>query len=369
MAVSDPLRDFFVKKILAPHVYNFDVPGYISGKFYTLEGQSGFTRSSSMPENFFVLLEQLSRDRLGLDGPFRLYKASKCFGYNFMAMNKVSKVSPGLSLDLAIKFLETLYAEKLDLTQDLKAKYIELLAKQLFITRVNGHGESLNIGGLAGVCAYILDDFHGIDCGIVKAGDDYKLICGSQEALEKAHVDHLKFAGDPPAFDSRYTQFNAPSTKAGNTVPSLNKLLENRLFSYEKGQLKFSLADIRFAPVEVSLPYLLNQNIPDQIVYEAAKMSFAEISLKMGKQQNPHVYLANLLTALGYGVVMVEKKGETITFEMFGYPWYYGCESSKLPMLNGMIEGFLTSQDVKKATVDSIKSSLSEKAFLVSVSV
>lgn len=369
MEIGDTLKEFFVKKILAPQVLKLDVPGYVSGKFYTPEGQNAFTRSIFMPENFFITLEQITTAKLGAEGIQRLYAASKSFGYNFTALNKVPRGNAGLSLDLITKFMEVLYAGKLELNVDIKSKYVELIATELFITRLTGRGESLTIGGYGGVCAYVFDDFKGIDCGILKVGDKYKFICGNEDQLSKAGVGHLKFAGDPPTFDKNYTIFNMPNRKADPSSFSLNKLLESKLFSYQKGELKFSLADIRFAPVELTLSYLLNQNIPDEIIYESAKSAFMEIGGKMGTQQNPHLFLANLLTALGYGNVIVEKKGNSTIFELIGYPWYYGCESSNLPLLKGIIEGFLISQKVTKTNIESLKSSITQNTFKVSVEV
>ena len=81
-----------------------------------------------------------------------------------------------MAIDLVTRFFESLYAEELKST--IESKYVQLQSKELFVTRLNGGGESITVGGWAGVCSYIFDDFDDMDCAVVKNGADYNLVFG-----------------------------------------------------------------------------------------------------------------------------------------------------------------------------------------------
>lgn len=365
---TDSLKDFWIKKILLPKVFRIDIPGYIIGKFYTPTGQNVFVRNIFMPENFFFYLESFSKNLYGEEGLSRLYSAAKKFGYNFAYINKLSTTNPNFSIDLVIKFFESLYAEELVPEVNTSIKYVELLAKELFVTRLNGEGESISVGGFAGICSYIYSDFKNIDCGVLKIDDSYKLICGTTDILDRKKVQHFSFNGDIFLLDSRYKLFNTPIQKPFS-IYSLNKFLEGGIFLYKKGSLKFSITDIRFAPVEISLVYLFEKSIDVDIIYNAAKTSFTEIGNKIKNIKNSYVFLSEILTALGYGVVNLSVSSTEYNFNFDGFPWSNDADSSKMPFLKGVIEGFLIGQGCENFKVENIKSELTNNKFIVSVSV
>ncbi len=369
MALVDSVKDFWVKKILMPKVFRIDIPGYVTGKFYTLEGQTAFVRNIFMPENFFVILENKVSVKLGKDGSQKLYAASKKFGYGFATSNRLPKANPEFSIDLVTRFFESLYAEELKVKVDVKKRYVELQTDDLFVTRMNGGGESITLGGFTGVCGYIFGDFKNIDGGVSKTGENYNIICGPSEELGKNNVEHFEFKGDIPSFDKRYVQFNTPTQKIPQNSFSLEKLMKSSLFSYEKGELTFSLPGIRFAPVEISLIYLIGMEIDNQIIYEASKEAFQKISESMKKQANPYLFVSNILTALGYGVVTVEKMGGQILLSFEGFPWYTGCEVSTFPLLRGMVEGFLVGQKADKLNVVIKDNKITDNKLVVLISV
>lgn len=369
MVLADSLKDFWIKKILMPKVFRIDIPGYVVGKFYTLEGQNTFVRNSFIPETFFVNLESIARRDLGPEGVSRLYAAAKSFGYGFASLNKLPRGNAGLAVDLVTRFFESLYAEELKSTVDSKLRYVVLHAKDLFITRLNGGGESLSVGGWAGVCGYIFGDFDNMECGVAKNGNDYNLMFGTNSVLKDKNVPHFSSQGVPQTVDERYEQFNKPTAESSESKFSLSKLMETGLFSYQKGSLKFSLYDIRFAPVEISLIYLFNEHIEDRIVYEASRTAFTAIGENLKKQENAYLFLANFFTVLGYGVTSVNRSGDGVVISFDGFPWYPKCDSSGLPFVKGMVEGLLKGQKADKTDVDKVEASVLKDRFVISVTV
>lgn len=369
MPISDSLKDFWIKKILMPKVFRIDIPGYVVGKFYTMEGQTAFARNSFVPETFFLNLESMVKKELGMEGLSRLYAASKSFGYGFAGLNKLPKTNIGLSIDLVTRFFESLYAEELKSSVDSKLKYVELHSKNLFVTRINGGGESLTVGGWAGVCSYIFGDFNGMNCGVMQKGTDYDLIVSTNRLLDNKKIPHFTFQGVPQIPDQRYEQFNKPTAQAFHSNFSLNKLMETGIFSYKKGSLSFSLYDIRFAPVEISLIYFLSEYIDNDIIYKAAKTTFEVIGKNMKKQENSYLFLANFFTVLGYGVVSINRAKDLVIINFDGFPWYPKCESSGLPLVKGMVEGLLKGQRANQYKINKVEVSVLKDRFVVSVAV
>lgn len=372
MQMKDPIKDFLIKKLLTPKVVRIDIPGYVISKFYTLEGQNVLVRNLFMPENFFVVLERILEAELGQEGLSKAYAASKMFGYNVAYLNMLSKKDPALSIDLFTRFIEVFYASGVHSKVDIKTKYSEIIVKDPFITRLNGNGVSLSVGALGGIVAFIFNDFKNIECGTYRvSANEYTFTIAPYKDLDNAHIKHFRFSGDPPIIDSKiYAQFNKPDNKSPPfNASTLQKFLQNNIFSYSNGSLILTDAQVRFTFVEASLLYLLEEQLGHELLYRAAKEAFTSSAKQIVTPLNPYTFVADILTAVGAGIVSVDKKGSSTIFNFEGFPWYYGCEKSKLPILKGVVEGLLVGQHAEKREVISIKSRLSENKFLVSVEV
>jgi hypothetical protein len=365
MTLTDPLKSFLIKKLLVPKVFRIDIPGYAIGRFYTPEGQNVFIRNAFFPETFFFYLERMVMDELGPDGVGELYAAAKEFGYVWAQANHLSRLNKESSIKLATDFLEVFYAEQLRASVNVQNKYVELYTKDLFITRISGGGYSLTVGGYAGLCAYVFDDY-GIECGVAGQTGDYKLYCGTPEMLKNNNIQHFGRTRMPDSVDAGYIKYNKPPAKQMEAQFNLSKFMQDGMFNYQNGQLRFSISDIRFAPVDILLLHMLRMHIGSNVAYMAARKAFAEVGSNISKQKDPLIFLSELLTALGYGIVSVTKEegGRSINFT--GYPWYLGPESREFAYLKGMIEGFLEGQKDHSKIVD-VESRINEDVFLVSV--
>ena len=369
MAISaDPIKEFFLKKILMPKVFRIDIPGYVIGKYYTLQGQNAFVRNLFLSEPFFVLLEERIYNVYGQDGMEKLYGAGKRFGYRFSMLTRMPKSDLDFSVKMSFKFFESLYAESISVSVDTKQNLLILDTTDLVVTRVNGGGLPITVGGCAGIWGYFLDNFDGVECGVVtKSRGKNSLICGPEVALREKGIRYYKSKGKPEVMNEKYAQFNKPPNPVPSSAFNVNKLMQTGLFIYEKGSLKFSLPNVRLIPVEISLPYDLERIFGDQIIYEVTKESFAIMGKNLPKQANSYSFLANMLTALGYGIVTTEKTASSENFNFIGVPWYNDAEKSQFPVLRGAIEGFLEGQTGTAALVRDVKSGLYSNSLRVSI--
>ena len=371
MSFIEPVKDFFIKKIILPKVFRIDIPGYIIGKFYTAEGQRAFVRNMFLPELFFVALEDIVYDKLKEEGLSKLYGIGKDFGYRFATLNRLPKTNIKLTADLIADFFNSLYAESVSVDIDLSKNTASLDTKDLVVTRVNGGGLPLTIGGSAGIWGYITDNFENIESGVLKKGENrYLIICSTEEILKKNRVKFYRHRNLKIDLDSvNYLRFNSPPKNTPSGAFNINRLMQTGLFTYEKGSLKFSISDFRFAPVEISLPYELELSISEDILLEAAQIASAKLSMETKKQANSYLFLANMFTAMGYGLVTVENANEEVTFNFNGFPWYGGYEKSKFPILRGIIKGFLSNQLDSSIKVSQVKTMVVGNSLLVSIAV
>src|SRR3989344_9691979 len=92
MVTIDAIKDYFVRRVLMPEVFKINVPGYVTGKFYTLEGQTVFVRNVFIPETFFTELEDVIITTKQKEGEQELYALGKQFGHRFSSMNKFPRI-------------------------------------------------------------------------------------------------------------------------------------------------------------------------------------------------------------------------------------------------------------------------------------
>jgi hypothetical protein len=369
LAITDSLKEFWLKKILLPKVFRIDIPGYVIGKFYTLQGQSVFVRNLFLSEPFFVYLEREVSEEQGSVGLSKLYGVGKRFGYRFAELNRLPKSEIESSATLAFKFIESLYAESISLSIDLNVKSLTLDTVDLVVTRLNGSGLPLTVGGSAGIWSYFLGDFDNIECGVRRSlgGNRYLLVSAPEDVLKSQGMEFYRSRGRPKAEGKDYARFNSPPQGIPRQSYDINRLMQANLFNYRKGSLKFALPDVRFVPVELSLPYELESAVGDDIVYKAAKESFRQVGIGLSRQADSYLFLSNMLTALGYGLSGIEKDADVRTLNLTGFPWYRTSGTSTFPIVRGAVEGFLEGQAGRTVRIAEVKSRVSDNSLKISV--
>lgn len=339
---ADSLKEFFLKQVVLPRMFLVDVPGYVLGS----QGSSIFIRNLFLSEPFFVSLEKRVSDKFGEEGLAKLYGVGKKLGYRFCALTNIPRSDIKFSVKMCYDFVESIYADRLLPDIDMEDKVITVDTENLVVTRINGSGLPVMIGGTAGIWGYLLNDFNSIECGIIRKSDgNYMLISAPAEKLKEMGIKFYESHGIPNMNDKPiYTRFNQPPSYIPPNVFNTNKMMHMEPFYYDKGPLKYALPHSRLLSIEIFLPYELETLFGDQMVYETAKESFAIIGKNIPRQANIHTYLANILTGMGLGIVTAEKGPGIMSFVFSGTPWYETASKSTFPLLRGAIAGFIEGQ-------------------------
>ena len=124
----------------------------------------------------------------------------------------------------------------------------------------------------------------------------------------------------------------------------MSKLIDAGLVNYHKGKMSLTFSDTRLLPVEISLLSEIESNIETELILESAQKCFFDIGHKLEKQSNPEEYIAQLLTAFGFGIVEVINSSEGIVFNFRGYPFISQLEPKLyFAVVKGIVLGFCSS--------------------------
>ena len=137
---------------------------------------------------------------------------------------------------------------------------------------------------------------------------------------------------------------NQPPNVIPTAATNVQKLIEANILSNSDGMLKYSLPDSQLLSIEIWLPYELESLFGSDFICEVAKEALLSVAKNVPHQDNRDWFLADLLTALGYGIVTVERGGSSEIFRFDGAPWCEAAEKSSFPLLRGILEGFLEGQ-------------------------
>jgi hypothetical protein len=371
MPALDRVKDFFIKNILIPKVFRIDIPGYVAGKFYTIEGQSVFVRNVFVPETFFIKLEHLVIKEMGAEGVIQLYRIGKQFGYRFSQTNRFPLDNPAKAIVLVASFFETLYADSIKSKVDIPNKILVLDTKGLVITRENGGGYILTIGGCAGIWGYLVGDYS-VECSSRKIGnEEYELVSAAPSVLEKEHLDIVRCIEKPQKLNvTSYNLYNQPPLEISETAPTIDKLMtESGVISYKGGRLHLSVSNVRFIPIEISLLSEVSI-LPAKFVSKAAYDSFYEIGKNTTKQKDPYLFIAELLTAFGFGIVDVIVKKNSRVFNMRGYPYLTEAyKNTDFSFITSILRGFLDGNTLETHSAVGVSSKISGNMFILTIEI
>jgi hypothetical protein len=352
-----------------PNLFVSDMPGFLSGRFSGFQGEAVYIRNVLLPEQFFLTLEDKALNKLGNEGLSKLYGVGKRHGYRFCALAKLPKSDVKFSTKLLFEFIEACYADKIDLNIDLDQKILTIDTKGFVVTRFRGGGISVGVGACAGIWGYFLNDFDMSECGVIHIeGDHYILVAGPIGKLREAGIDSYEYHGTPDIGDLKaYKDNNQPLEVIPPGIKNLDMLVREKVLSNEKGSLKFSLQDIPLVTTEISYSFDLESTLGGDFVYEVAKESFTLVGKAVPHQEKRDEFLADLLTATGFGIVTVERGADSTTFRFEGTPWYYSAKDSGFPVLRGAVEGFLEGQGGMPAKASITKSELSNNCLTIAI--
>ena len=193
MTESNTPADFFFERVLTK-TSQIATAGYIYSNFPKLDGSSAFERVVFLPETFFISLEMAVVNNLGERGKDNLYSIGKAFGYRFASLLSLPREDVGGSVSSIFRFLETLYAEKINVTLlDEKKKVLTLYTNDLAITSKDKMGYILTVGGCAGIWCYLVKDY-AIECSVnIISENEIELVCGPISELTSKKIRDIEF--------------------------------------------------------------------------------------------------------------------------------------------------------------------------------
>ncbi|MFH0971757.1 MAG: hypothetical protein V1835_04285 [Candidatus Micrarchaeota archaeon] len=371
--VFQRIRDFFFLRIIAPGLFRIDIPGYVIGRFSLLGLMNNyiFARNVFIPETFFENLEAEVIKKQGEEGKNALYRIGKQFGFRFAELYHTSRGDIPRSMAAITHFFETLYAEKIESSIDLNEKMLTLLTEDMAVTRKDGGGYCLTIGGCAGIWAYLIDDYT-VECTIRKTSDRrYEFKSAPSPILAVKGSGDLIICNEKPkahSFDA-YKLHNSPPFKIPSSALNMQKLMQTELFTLNKSELDFAITDNRFVPVELFVLFEIERIFDEETVYRAAHDSFRDIGSKV-KHQNPLMFISEILTAFGFGIADMLGEGNERIIIFHGYPWLdMQYEKTDFAVLKGAITGFLEGVTKRKYRIIQVQSGMAGNKFEVRVTV
>ena len=362
--VETDSSNFFFDRVLTK-MSKINVPGYISSEFINSEGKKVFERVVFLPEDFFLELENLIIKKYGNKGKNDLYCIGKKFGYRFALLFNFSGTNIEKSLSIILRFLETLYAEKITIKKiDLSNKIIVIDTKDMIVTSKDGHGYILPLGGFAGICSYLLKD-NFIWCRSTKVAEGiYELTSSPKTSMDKVEFN-VDCEIDLDLVDDNYESYNSATIRDDSQF-NMEKLVEFGIITYERGKLNlFSI--FRMVPVEIFLLYLMEM-LDEEMIFQACYNTFYKIStFIVNKNIDSKTYIAQILTALGFGVVIVVVNKDKMVFNFTGYPWMPEKRGRKFNIVKGIIIGFVNGSSGKTINLDKIDYKLVNKKYLLTL--
>ena len=343
-------------------------PGHVSVRFYSLDGQKFFVRNFIMPESFFVELERSVVNKMGkVKGAMELYRVGKQFGYRYAIFNKFPKGNFNkLIMSTVFEFFVVGgYAKSITVSHiDQQRKALDIKTRNLVITTRDGMGYIITIGGAAGIICYMNGDYALECCSRSTSKSTYDLVIADRDTLKERGFKPIESSDIPNMIDFESYMRHNLSQKGGPETASFEKLMSNGIVKQKPGLLVLEGSKERVIPVEISLLYDIENNFNENIVSEAAYVSFHNIGTYFKVRNNPYENLVELFSAFGFGIINVVEQKSRVSISLRGYPWYTDeTEKTSFAMLKGAILGFLNGNTGKTYVIKSISSETVNNVF------
>jgi len=350
MPIKDKVVSWYIKNYLIPRAQIFNQPGFV---IFRISGKTNiYSRQFIMPESFYSDLERMIVAKMGKKGKELLYHAGKKFGWRFATVSNVMTIkdlSEQKFLAYAnnlFKFIEGTYASEIKNKVDLEKNMVIFTTKNFIICEQSGQGYFLSAGGAGGLWAKLLENpmIEGVHpvCQGRGNSNHCKLVCSTPDILRDYD-------------DEVFIETNVKNLEVDSTYRSINKvmptsfsqksfddLLKSNIFIYKKGIIKKEHE--RFFVVETSSMYLIEKEFQKNrkaldILYKSSINTGRNMAASFSLSST--MALMDLLTAFGWGDVLVENKSGKIRIIMKYFPWTRFAKDIKFIAMRGLIEGML----------------------------
>ena len=362
--IKDDVVRLYVKRFVIPRALIFDKPGFVDFK---ISGKTNvFARQVLVPENFFVNLEKNIVEEYGKDGKSAMYSIGKKFGYSFSQLGRFENINdhPGNSVKdwiiIASKFVEGTYASEITQTAKIEDKTVDYILKDFVICRKLGYDFFLATGGAAGVIAWLLQDKniegYYYDSKLENENHSCKVKCAPFDKLNKISTDNVFNENDLDNLKQDVQMYNKFNEEVKiRYTKSFDSYLNAKIFSYEKGIIKYKNTQERFFLMEVSGLYLLESVLKSKkldksvfdIAYDTGKNMLDDLNYNIES-------MLELMTALGWGEVIL-LPGKDINIVINHFPWTGWYKSIDYLVIRGLLSGILSKIYKKDVRLDKPK--------------
>lgn len=351
MVLKDAVVGWYIKQFVIPRAQVLDTPGYLVFKIY---GKSSiFSRQTILPESFFVLLEKQAISKFGDTGKQALYSAGKKFGYRFAEVANVMsrKDMPKKQfldyVDTVLRFIEGTYGSKVTYEIDYEKSIMEFHLKNWIVCNKSGEGYFFTSGGGTGIWSKLIEDhkIEGVQLQCQGQGfEECVLVCASPEYLKKYNKPvYIETNLDGLKLTPEYAQLNSiRHTQSSNY--SFRQYLDTGLFKYSDGKITDNKGE-RYFFVEASCTQLLEQEFDKQpelkeLLYNCA-FETGKTLLPKGVPPTTQT-IADILTAFGFGDILILKKQEKLEVIAQSFPWTEFTKNSDLLVFKGFLAGLFS---------------------------
>jgi len=348
--IKDRTLRWFIQHVIIPRREIIDRPGFIVN---TLGGKKDvFLREVILPERLIEDIENLIAEKYGLEGRKRLYSAGKKFGYAYASLSDFPTIetTPGKRLssfaDTVVRYIETLYAEKLSHRIDASKKSFVLDAVDYIVCRHNGRGHIMTEGGISGIWAYCMQEpsIEGYQIQCQGRGDaQCKVVCEPIDFLREEIESPLTETSLEEVFqDENYKEMNM-FRETYHAKVSLADLINCGVVSYERGKLIFN--GERYFPVDSHLLYFMEREISslDEGEEDLFNVCFKWASdLASTGEYTPEYLITEFLPSLGFGEILITGGKEQPVVVINYYPWTIFSKESNYPIIKGILSGILS---------------------------
>jgi len=366
MSMKDKMLWWFVKNIIMPRNEIIDIPGFIVLRISDKTRKVNL-REILLPENLISEFEKNIIKKYGFFGKQLLYSIGKKFGYRFALVSNYPKVNNEDAFShfsyFLVRYLESIYAKKLEHFIDFKDKIFTIKAKNWIVCSKNGLGYMLFDGVGAGMLSYAFNDvsMEGVQIKCQGRGDENcELVCAPPEYFRNKKIQFLmeKECSNFEFNAFKYNKINA-IRNVHYASNSFRKIIDAGFVKYSEGTI--NIKDERLLLIEASIMYILENDLKKvkkglDVLWDVSFEWGVKFAEKAGKQ-DPAKFIMDFFPALGFGDIYVTKRPWKVFVNYF--PWTELAEGCDLVMFRGMLSGIISGMEGRKVELKKIRKSSS----------
>lgn len=376
MAVLDPLKSWYISRIILPKVWVLDNPGFVIASF-TKGPVKVFARELFLPENLFAELERRIVKEYSKRGGQYLYSSGKKFGFSFAKLSNFPTAKNTSEKELMdfgkvlLMFINGTWGQKIEDKTDFKKRTLELVMDDYMICSKNGIGHLLTEGGIGGIWSYILNDstLEGVQIKCQGRGDkECFSIWGPASLIKQKGGGFSETDLERIEDKKKYMDLNS-IRRTTYAKYSIKQLIDGGVFKYINRWVEFG--GQRYLPCESSLLYIIESEFKKlenktEILFDIA-YSCMKGQAESLNNKNYQKFITDFVSALGFGDVFVTKDKKFAVHSNF-FPWVGLADKVDFSLYRGMVSGLLSGFTGTEIKLRKYKSSFLQGYMSLSIS-